>query len=378
MSEKDTVNVGELLDQEVASDTFIMNDILISTRYNKLEQIDIDRLRKWDISNVSISCNDEADLFVDGTNFEKFLSDRKAFLKIYESSIKKMNANFHNFRYNNNINLIEVREIISELSSMITVNLNSLLSIVNLSNSEKDIMPRIATNVSILSMMLGYSIGFSRDEVLEIGLGAMIYDLGMYQIKDPIRTKVGKYTEEEYEHMKTHTVLGAKIVKTKLHLSDKIAMIALTHHEHYDGRGYPRALAGNGIPLYSRMVTITNAYASMTNNFKYHEDNIKTPYDAMREIIKSASMRFDPHLMKAFAALVCLYPIGSLVKLSNGLTGIVISSNKSAPTKPIVKIVKDQDGEFSLEGEVINVLENKDLTIDDVSYEPKLYSKIFV
>ncbi len=378
MSEKDSIKIDELLDQETMADTFIMNDIMIATKYNKLEQTDIDRLKKWDIKTASIDCNDEADLFVDGTNFEKFISDRKTFIKIYESSIKKMSVNFHNFRYNNNINLPEVKEIVSELSSMITINLNSLLSIVNLSNSEKDIVPRMAVNVSILSMMLGYSIGFERDEVLEIGLGAIIYDIGMYQIKDPIRTKVGKYTEEEYEHMKTHTVLGAKVIKTKLLLSDNIAMIALTHHEHYDGKGYPRALVGNAIPLYSRMVTITNAYSSMTNNSKYHEANIKTPYDAMREIIKEASSKFDPHLMKAFAALMCLYPIGSLVTLDNGITGIVISSNRSAPTRPIIKVLKNKDDEFDIEGEVINILENKDINVSKVFYQQNLFSKIFV
>ncbi len=377
--EKDIVKIDEIPNLEATADTFIMDKVLIATKYNRLEQIDIDRLKKWDIQSVAISYNEEADLFVDGTNFDKFIADRKTFLKIYETSIKKMSTNFHNFRYNNNINLIEVREIVSELASMINVNLNSLLTLVNLSSSEKDIMPRMAINVSVLSMMLGYSIGFSKDEVLEIGLGAIIYDIGMYQIKDPVRTKVGKYTDEEYEHMKTHTVLGCKTVTNKFHLSDKIAMIALTHHEHYDGKGYPLALKGNAIPLYSRIVTITNAYASMTNNSKLHDINVKTPYNAMREIIKGASIKFDPHLMKAFAALMCLYPIGSVVVLNNDQMGVVISSNKSAPTKPIVKIIKnnEEDDDIDLEGEVINILENEDLSVKDVLYEQNLFSKIF-
>lgn len=377
--EKDTIKTNDLLNQEAMADTFIMNEVIIATKSNRLEQSDIDRLKKWDIKSASVSYNEDASLFVDGTNFDKFISDRKSFLKIYDSSVKRMSTNFHYLRYNNNLNIQDVKEIVAELSSMISVNLNSLLSILNLTSSEKDIMPRMAMNVSILSMMLGFSIGFEKDKVLEIGLGAMLYDIGMYQIKDPVRTKVGKYTLEEFEHMKTHTLLGCKTAKDKLRLSDRIAMIALTHHEQYNGGGYPRALKGNEIPLYARIVTITNAYASMTNNSKYHEENIKTPYDAMREIIKEASTKFDPHLMKALAALMCLYPIGSLLKLSSGATAIVIASNISAPTKPIVKIVrKSDDDDINFNGEVINILEDTSILVDKVFYDQKLFSKIFV
>ena len=377
MADKNYIKIADILNQEEISDILIMDEIIISTKYNRMEQSDIDRLKKWNIKEV-LSTTSSSSSIVASDNFEKFIADRKIFLTIYEKVLKKMKINFHNFRYNNSLNIQELKETVDELYGMIIVNLSSVLSIVNLYSASKDVPVIMAMNVSILSMMIGIAAGLDEKSIKEIGLGGMLYDIGMFRIQDSVRTKVGKYTDEEYTHMKTHTILGYKILKHQLHLDDKIALIPLTHHESYNGKGYPRALAENKIPSYPRIVSIANSFESMVNNLSYHSDNIRTPYAAMKEIVKESSKKFDPYFVKAFVAIMSLYPIGSIVILNNGKTAMVFSSNKDVPIRPILKIVKDENGVFDLKGEVINLLNEKNLLIKSISNDKDLLPKIFV
>ena len=377
MADKNYIKVADILNEEEISDILIMDEIIISTKYNRMEQSDIDRLKKWNIKEV-LSTTSSSSSIVASDNFEKFIADRKIFLTIYEKVLKKMKINFHNFRYNNSLNIQELKETVDELYGMIIVNLSSVLSIVNLYSASKDVPVIMAMNVSILSMMIGIAAGLDEKSIKEIGLGGMLYDIGMFRIQDSVRTKVGKYTDEEYTHMKTHTILGYKILKHQLHLDDKIALIPLTHHESYNGKGYPRALAENKIPSYPRIVSIANSFESMVNNLSYHSDNIRTPYAAMKEIVKESSKKFDPYFVKAFVAIMSLYPIGSIVILNNGKTAMVFSSNKDVPIRPILKIVKDENGVFDLKGEVINLLNEKNLLIKSISNDKDLLPKIFV
>ena len=377
MADKNYIKVADILNEEEISDILIMDEIIISTKYNRMEQSDIDRLKKWNIKEV-LSTTSSSSTIVSSDNFEKFIADRKIFLVIYEKVLKKMKINFHNFRYNNSLNIQELKETVDELYGMIIVNLSSALSIVNLYSASKDVPVIMAMNVSILSMMIGIAAGLDEKSIKEIGLGGMLYDIGMFRIQDSVRTKVGKYTDEEYTHMKTHTILGYKILKHQLHLDDKIALIPLTHHESYNGTGYPRALAENKIPSYPRIVSIANSFESMVNNLSYHSDNIRTPYAAMKEIVKESSKKFDPYFVKVFVAIMSLYPIGSIVVLNNGKTAMVFSSNKDVPIRPILKVIKDENGVFDLKGEVINLLNEKNLLIKSISNDKDLLPKIFL
>ena len=127
-----------------------------------------------------------------------------------------------------------------------------------------------------------------------------MHDIGKIGIDDEILRKPGKLTEAEYEIMKTHTVKGAAILSTIPDLHPVIPIVR-SHHERWDGKGYPDKLAGDAIPLLARIVAVADTFDAMTSNRPYHTDKKgKPPEVAFEEVRKQAGLQFDPQCAKAF------------------------------------------------------------------------------
>ena len=138
-------------------------------------------------------------------------------------------------------------------------NLNSVLQLFNLSNLPKaDEYYIRSLNVSMISMMIGRAMKFSENRVKKLGVGAMLYDIGLTKVPDKILNKLGRFTTEEYNEVKKHTVYGYKIMKNSFRFEEEVALISLAHHELYNGKGYPRGLTGNQIHLYTKIVSISH------------------------------------------------------------------------------------------------------------------------
>jgi putative two-component system response regulator len=137
-------------------------------------------------------------------------------------------------------------------------------------------------------------------------LAAPLHDIGMVAIKESIVLKEGQLTPQEYETIKTHPVKGAEALQRALaHRSESAFLrmardIALTHHERYDGAGYPEGLAGEQIPLCGRIVAVADTYDAMTSERVYKEavDHSK----ARLQIVKESGRQFDPDVVEAFLA----------------------------------------------------------------------------
>jgi len=150
---------------------------------------------------------------------------------------------------------------------------------------------------------LAEAIGMSRNEIEDMRLFAQFHDIGKVGIPDKILFKLGRLTEEEKNEMQLHAEIGYRISlsSTKLsHISDWI----LSHHEWWDGRGYPFQLMGEDIPLQSRILSIVDAFDAMTNNRPYR--NSLSKEEALAEMIKFKGIQFDPKLVDKFVALVSL------------------------------------------------------------------------
>ena len=138
---------------------------------------------------------------------------------------------------------------------------------------------------------------YDREFMETIQLSALLHDVGKIGIKDQILNKPSKLTEEEFEIMKTHVMIGATIVKpvTGLsHLSDGI----LYHHERFDGKGYPAGLKGTDIPIIGRIVNVADSYDTITTARAYKAAT--SPKEAFEELLKCAGSQFDPEIVEIF------------------------------------------------------------------------------
>jgi putative nucleotidyltransferase with HDIG domain len=155
--------------------------------------------------------------------------------------------------------------------------------------------------VAELAVRLGREMGLSEQEMTVLRRGAMLHDIGKISIPEHILNKPGKLTEEEYEIVKAHTLLGASILR---HMSfmRQAAVIAESHHERWDGTGYPHSLHGSEIPLLARISAVAGTFDALTSERSYKPAWSKA--EALAFISKEAGKAYDPQVVSVLLGLM--------------------------------------------------------------------------
>lgn len=192
-----------------------------------------------------------------------------------------------------------------------------------------------SVNVGVLSLIIGIELDIDKENLMKLGLGAILHDIGKVMIPDEILNKPSRLTPEEYAEVKKHTEYGYQIMK-KAGMSEESAQIALHHHEKYDGSGYTYGLDRKKIPLFARIVAVADVYDAMSNDRVYQKRS--TPDKVYREITHLGDKHFDKDIMECFAKHICIYPTGTGVILNSGHRGIVLEQNKLYPESPVVRV----------------------------------------
>jgi len=192
-----------------------------------------------------------------------------------------------------------------------------------------------SVNVCVISIVIGLEMGLEKDALRELGIGAILHDIGKVGVDERIIKKPGRLSREEFDEVKLHTELGYQILRGN-GLSEDVARIALYHHERIDGSGYPHHLDGRAIPLYARIVAVADFYDAITNDRIYRRK--MSPENAYREVIRTASNHLDEILVEKFLKHVHMYPNGSGVILNTREKAVVIGQNRLMPESPTVRV----------------------------------------
>ncbi|WP_459867023.1 HD-GYP domain-containing protein [Endothiovibrio diazotrophicus] len=211
-----------------------------------------------------------------------------------------------------------------------------------------------SVNVCIFSLVFGRHLGLSKEELAELGMGALLHDVGKTQIPLEILNKPGRLTEAEFEVMKRHPSLGYEMLQGIEGLGERGRAVAHAHHERHDGSGYPHGLSGRQIGLFPRLVSIVDVYDAVTSPRVYH--NPISAHRALQKLYAGREADFDRRLVDKFIQCVGIYPVGSLVELSSGEVGVVTAANQRAPTRPVVSLVINRKGERFERERIVNLL----------------------
>lgn len=194
-------------------------------------------------------------------------------------------------------------------------------------------------NVCILSLALGKQMGLEKADLEDLGTGAILHDIGKMLVPDAVLNKPGKLTDDEFVIMKSHAELGgnmlcgAKINKAAL-------LVATQHHERYDGSGYYKGLAKNGIHLYARIAAVADVYDAMTSIRVYQKG--LTPEEALKRLYLMRGTHFQPEIVERFIRCLGIYPIGTIVELNTGELAVVKMVNRSHPMQPRIQLLFDR------------------------------------
>jgi HD-GYP domain-containing protein (c-di-GMP phosphodiesterase class II) len=217
-----------------------------------------------------------------------------------------------------------------------------------------------SVNVSVLSLAIGRRLNLSPHELSELGLAAFLHDLGKVEIPSEILNKPGRLDAEEKAIMEGHSRLGAqRLLQLKIErgLPNLAIQVALEHHLKPDLGGYPKYQKKRRIALYSKIVKIADVFDALTTKRVYRPKAF-TREETLAMMMAKSGDEFDPILLKVFANMIGVYPIGSLVVLSTGEIGVVCEANPQPvfTKRPKVKLITDRAGNMH-DGDVVDLTE---------------------
>jgi len=197
-------------------------------------------------------------------------------------------------------------------------------------------------NVCILTVAQARTLGLPEDRLNAIGVAALLHDTGKCFVPPELLRKPGKLTPAEFEVVKQHPALGAKLLRTIPDVDDLTILVAYEHHMRFDGSGYPERAHPRVPNLASRLCTIADYYDALRTIRSYKKEI--TPDKALRIMSQGAGTVLDPLLFKHFIEMVGLYPRGCLVQLNDGRMGVVVATRAGFATLPSIRVVTDEAG----------------------------------
>jgi putative nucleotidyltransferase with HDIG domain len=216
------------------------------------------------------------------------------------------------------VSTLKLKTIVAELVDQVFGDINIVYNMAD-TRSYANYIYSHSVNVCIIALMIGMEMGFNRQEMESLGMGALLHDIGRIFIDPQPLDQFGHLETREYEQIKKHTRLGYDILKKKFEVNFLVAHIALQHHEREDGSGYPRGLTTKRIHRFAKIVAVADVYDAMTS-----QRNRGIPsHQAIREIKAEADAKFDRAVVQCFTKVVAPYLVGTVLQLNNGDAALV-------------------------------------------------------
>lgn len=192
-----------------------------------------------------------------------------------------------------------------------------------------------ALNVSVVALLIGRSLGLAEQDMLDVGVGALMHDVGKHDMAERLRHADEHFTPAELAAYREHVARGLAHGRRMGLASGALAVLA-QHHEHADGSGFPLHLTADRMSMGARIVAIVNCYDKLCNPAT--RAAALTPHEAVATLFAQCRARFDATVLNAFIRVVGVYPAGSLVQLTDERHALVVAVNSSRPLKPRVLV----------------------------------------
>ncbi|MFZ3102464.1 MAG: HD-GYP domain-containing protein [Desulfitobacteriaceae bacterium] len=222
-----------------------------------------------------------------------------------------------------------------------------------------------SVNVALLTALIALKSGFTGEYLRIITLGALLHDLGKLMIPLSILNKPSGLTESEFEIVKQHPLQGEYMLENVSVPSEVLSEIS-QHHERWKGQGYPRGLRNRGIHPFAQIVAVADVFDALTADRPYRKGF--PPYHALEIVILGAGVDFSTEVVQNFKRSLVLYPENSIVTLNTKEVGKVIAIPCDYPTRPLVRVLFDENGKFVNEERVIDLLEDYTCFVNQVDF----------
>lgn len=302
----------------------------------------VERLRSYGVHEVFIHDEISQGIEVSELVREETRYEAKAL-------VKKM---MDNYLFEASLDVEEIKQAVDRMIHELLENpdiMNNLSSI----RTVDDYTFEHSVNVCILSLITGIGLGFDQERLRDLGVGAMLHDIGKLRIPQEILKKPSQLTVEEFEEIKKHTLYGYEILKNSGKVSVVSAFIAFGHHERFDGTGYPLQLKSDNIHLCARIVAVADVYDALTSDRVYRKK--LRPHEVYEYITSLGAHHFDLNVVSSFVRYVAVYPVGTGVMLNTRERALVVRANRNMPTRPVIRIIYDKNKNRVIHSEEIDL-----------------------
>ena len=248
------------------------------------------------------------------------------------------------------------RALVDSLAQAVSANRTALIALTALKNYDNYTFTHMV-NVSVLTMSQARALGIDGAPLRELGLAALMHDIGKVRTPTEVLNKPGKLTDAEFDVIRMHVVDGAEILRRTPEMPAIAPVIAFEHHLRIDGTGYPFGIGRGSLNLGTQLAGIADVYDAMRSQRAYQQ---AFPSDRILEVLRrNDGHQFDQNLVRRFTQLLGIYPPGNLVRLDDGAVAVVMAVHAPDPFKPRVKVIVTSTGERLETPSEINLFEAK-------------------
>lgn len=305
-------------------ETLLASGVILTPRY-------IERLKELGIVVLYIYDESVGELQVDDVVSEKTRLE----------AIKVTKETMASIRLNPALNLASINETVNDIINELLNNRDMMVNLVDI-RAMNDYIFGHSVNVAILSLITAITMGYDKDKLRILGAGALFHDIGKTAVPENILIKDTPLTDTDDELFQKHTTIGYNILRKIESLGLQVAHIALQHHEHYNGTGYPYKIRENEINEFARIVTVVNLFDRLTSARTSHAR--LSLLQAIELIIANSGKIFAPEVVEQFIHTIALFPVGTQVMLNTQAKAVVVETFKKYPTRPRVRVLVNAQG----------------------------------
>jgi HD-GYP domain-containing protein (c-di-GMP phosphodiesterase class II) len=193
---------------------------------------------------------------------------------------------------------------------------------------------------SIWAVAFGRHLGLPKKDLQSLAIGALLFDVGKMKLPEKLIRNAERFNQFEFKLIKQHVQYSVDILRSIDGIGEDVIEMVETHHERHNGKGYPRGLSGNQIPIFGKIAGIVDCYDAIISDRPFA--NSMSPHDAVKSLYEWRDIDFQSELIEQFIQVVGIYPVGTIVELSDDRVGVIVAQNRVWRLRPQVMLLLDE------------------------------------
>jgi len=271
--------------------------------------------------------------------FKKEINNAKSLFSDLSHSVEQISFNI---RVGKKIDVAKTKSLTRSVVKSVINNPNTMIWLSRLKD-KGDYTYNHSLRSSVLATVFGRYLGLSENDLIKLASGVLLADIGKTKIKRSLLNSTEKLSNSDKILMKSHVELGVEMLAKEKNIDHTILVIAETHHERFNGSGYPYGLVGTEIPFFGQIAGLVDVFDAITSKKSYGKQ--LTPAQAMDWLYSQKNKLFSSSLIDDFVQAIGLYPPGTIVELTDNSIGLVVSHNPEKRLRPEIFLLKDSKNE---------------------------------